>query len=114
MLFSEMMVGERPASVLASNVTSESENTVSLIVSSKTRYLFNLYDLENPIKLAFPSRYGSIMAYNWFGEGYILIMFSLGYFIIISTHIKEIWQELFQVKNHKESLTADERREVDF
>ena len=35
------------------------ENTVSLIVGGKTLYLFNLYDPENPIELAFQSRYKS-------------------------------------------------------
>ena len=77
--------------------SSGNENTVSLIVGGKTLYLFNLYDPENPIELAFQSRYGSIVAYNWFGDGYILIGFSHGYFVVISTHMKEIGQELFQV-----------------
>lgn len=40
-----------------------------------------------------------------YGDGYILIGFEAGYFIAISTHIKEVGQELFQVKNHKDSLT---------
>ena len=33
------------------------ENTVSAIVGGKTLYLFNLYDPDNPIELAFQSRY---------------------------------------------------------
>ena len=35
---------------------SGSENTVSLVVGGKTLFLFNLYDPENPIELAFQSR----------------------------------------------------------
>ncbi len=46
----------------------------------------------------FQSRYGSIQAYHWFGDGYILIGFSAGFFVVISTHMKEIGQELFQVQ----------------
>ncbi len=95
--FSEMKQDER---------TGAGENTVSLIVGGKTLYLFNLYDPENPIELAFQNKYGDIVAYNWYGDGYILIGFSKGYFVVISTHMKEIGQELFQVKNHKESLTG--------
>lgn len=62
-------------------------------------------DPENPIELAFQQHYGSIVTYKWFGDGYILLGFSGGYFIAISTHIKEVGQELFQVRNHKVSLT---------
>ncbi len=94
--FSEMKQDERTSG----------GNTVSLIVGRKTLYLFNLYDPENPIELAFQTKYGDIMAYNWFGDGYILIGFSKGFFVVISTHMKEIGQELFQVKNHKDSLSG--------
>lgn len=40
-----------------------------------------------------------------YGDGYILVGFEAGFFIAISTHIKEVGQELFQVKNHRDSLT---------
>lgn len=93
--FSEMKVDERIGG----------ENTVSMIVGKKTLYLFSLLDPENPIELAFQQHYGHIVAYKWYGDGYILIGFSSGYFISISTHIKEVGQELFQIKNHKHSLT---------
>ncbi|KAL2734556.1 WD repeat-containing protein 19-like [Vespula maculifrons] len=81
------------------------ENTVSLIVSKTTLFLYNILDPDNPIELAFQKRYGSIVTYKWYGDGYILVGFEAGYFIAISTHIKEVGQELFQIKNHKDSLT---------
>lgn len=34
-----------------------------------------------------------------------MVGFEAGFFIAISTHIKEVGQELFQVKNHRDSLT---------
>lgn len=67
--------------------------------------MYNLLNPENPIELAFQQRYGSIVSYKWYGDGYILIGFSAGYIIAISTHIKEVGEELFQVKNHKDNLT---------
>ncbi|KAK4886815.1 hypothetical protein RN001_003086 [Aquatica leii] len=93
--FSEMKLDERLGG----------ENTVSLIVAKRTLYLYNMVDPENPIELSFQQHYGLIVTYKWFGDGYILVGFSAGYFIAISTHIKEVGQELFQVKNHKNNLT---------
>ena len=91
--FSEMKQDDRAAG----NGAGGSENTVSLIVGGKTLYLFNLYDPENPVELAFQNKYGDIVAYHWYGDGYILLGFSKGFFVVISTHMKEIGQELFQV-----------------
>lgn len=73
-------------------------------MGKKTLYLYNLLDPDNPIELAFQPHYGAIVKYKWFGDGYILLGFSGGYFIAISTHIKEVGQELFQIRNHKNSL----------
>jgi WD repeat-containing protein 19 len=93
--FSEMKLDERMGG----------QNTVSVIVGKRTLYLYNLLDPDNPIELAFQTHYGSIVTYKWFGDGYILLGFTAGYFIAISTHIKEVGQELFQVRNHKNALT---------
>ncbi|XP_049780005.1 WD repeat-containing protein 19 isoform X1 [Schistocerca cancellata] len=92
--FSEMKMDERLGS----------ENTVSLLVGKRTLFLYNLHDPDNPVELAFQQRYGHVVTYKWFGDGYILLGFSAGYFVAISTHIKEVGQELFQVKNHRDNL----------
>lgn len=63
-------------------------------------------DAENPIELAFQPTYGNITTYRWFGDGYILIGFSGGYCIAISTHMKEIGQELFQIRNHRDKISC--------
>lgn len=95
--FSEMKTDER---------SSIGETTVSIIVGRKTLYLYNLNDPDNPIELAFQQRYGNIVAYKWFGDGYIMLGFSNGYFVVISTHMKEIGQELYQTRDHKDELTG--------
>ncbi|KAG7313919.1 hypothetical protein KOW79_022415 [Hemibagrus wyckioides] len=86
--------------------SSPGESTVSVAVGKATLFLFNLNDPDNPIELAFQERYGNIVSYRWYGDGYIMIGFSHGYFVVISTHIREIGQELFQAHNHKDSLSS--------
>ncbi|WAQ97925.1 WDR19-like protein [Mya arenaria] len=95
--FSEMKGDERSAM---------GENTVSVVVGRKTLFLYNMHDAENPIELAFQAKYGEIKSYKWYGDGYIMIGFSHGYFVVISTHLKEIGQELFQARNHKDHLSC--------
>lgn len=80
------------------------EATVSLIMNKRTLYLFNIDDPDNPIELAFQSKYGDIVNYQWHGDGYIMIGFSNGYLIVISTHAKEIGSEIFQLRAHKDYL----------
>ncbi|NXW63068.1 WDR19 protein, partial [Eurystomus gularis] len=97
MQFSVMKTDER---------ISTRESTVSVVVGKKTLFLFNLNDPDNPIDLKFQQPYGSIVTYKWYGDGYIMIGFSRGCFVVISTHIREIGQEIFQAHNHKDNLSS--------
>ncbi|KAF3852119.1 hypothetical protein F7725_005474 [Dissostichus mawsoni] len=97
MTFSVMKTDER---------SGQGENTVSLSVDKKILMLFNIHDPDNRIDLTFQRHYGNIVSYRWYGDGYILIGFSHGYFVVISTHIREIGHELCQAHNHKESLNS--------
>ncbi|KAK7929442.1 hypothetical protein WMY93_005837 [Mugilogobius chulae] len=82
------------------------ESTVSVSVDKKILVLFNINDPDDRIDLAFQRHYGHIVSYRWYGDGYILIGFSHGYFVVISTHIREIGQELYQAHNHKDCLNS--------
>ncbi|XP_023405566.2 WD repeat-containing protein 19 isoform X2 [Loxodonta africana] len=97
MQFSMMRTDDRTASA---------ESTISVVVGKKTLFLFNLNEPDNPIDLEFQQRYGNIVCYNWYGDGYIMIGFSCGIFVVISTHIREIGQEIFQARDHKDNLTS--------
>uniref|UniRef100_A0A3P8UWS2 WD repeat-containing protein 19 n=1 Tax=Cynoglossus semilaevis TaxID=244447 RepID=A0A3P8UWS2_CYNSE len=85
--------------------SSQGEGTVS-VSTDKILMLFNVNDPDNRIELTFQRHYGNIVSYRWYGDGYILIGFSHGFFVVISTHIREIGEELYQARNHKECLNA--------
>lgn len=80
------------------------ETTISVNMGGKTILLYNIADPDHPIELAFQQKYGRVVAYRWFGEGYLMIGFSDGYLVVISTHIKEIGEELFCGKYFRDSL----------
>jgi len=73
-------------------------------MGGKTILLYDLNERENALELAFQARYGSIVSYQWFGNGYIIAGFSSGYVVIISTHLNEIGQEQYCAKFHEHSL----------
>lgn len=73
-------------------------------MSGKTILLYDLNERENALELAFQPRYGNIVAYQWFGNGFIIAGFSSGYVVIISTHLNEIGQEQYCAKFHEYSL----------
>ncbi|XP_064484193.1 WD repeat-containing protein 19-like [Ornithodoros turicata] len=93
--FSSIKQDERPSA----------ENTVSLVLNKKNLLLLDIYDPENPYVLAFQETYGTIIEYRWYGDGYILLGFTNGYFVAISTNAKEMGQEMMQVRCHKQSLS---------
>ncbi|XP_039456737.1 WD repeat-containing protein 19-like [Oreochromis aureus] len=86
--------------------SAQGESTVSVSVDKKILMLFNINDPGNQIELAFERHYGNIVSYRWYGDGYILIGFSHGYFVVISTHIREIGYELYRAHNHKDCLNS--------
>ncbi|XP_053281437.1 WD repeat-containing protein 19-like [Pleuronectes platessa] len=86
--------------------SSPAESTVSVSVGKKILMLFNVNDPENGVELTFQRRYGNIVSYHWYGDGNILVGFSNGYTVNISTHIREIGKELYPAHNHKDSLNS--------
>ncbi|BET02082.1 WD repeat domain 19 [Nesidiocoris tenuis] len=97
-------VNAEPSALQFAQVSNDSrstpDTTLSLIVGKKILFIYNLQDPDEPIKLAFEPMYGNIVAYEWSADGYVLVGFSAGYLVCISTNPRELGRELFQVKNH--------------
>eukprot|EP01064_Diplonema_japonicum_P002002 TRINITY_DN11304_c0_g1_i1.p1 TRINITY_DN11304_c0_g1~~TRINITY_DN11304_c0_g1_i1.p1 ORF type:complete len:1431 (+),score=452.89 TRINITY_DN11304_c0_g1_i1:1321-5613(+) len=87
------------------NPNDDEETTISVNMGGKTLLLYDTTEAsESPYELAFLPKYGTIMSYRWFGDGYILVGFSSGQVIVISTHLKEIGQEVSYVVPHSDQL----------
>eukprot|EP00931_Biecheleriopsis_adriatica_P005604 TRINITY_DN107098_c0_g1_i1.p1 TRINITY_DN107098_c0_g1~~TRINITY_DN107098_c0_g1_i1.p1 ORF type:complete len:1382 (+),score=320.21 TRINITY_DN107098_c0_g1_i1:79-4224(+) len=83
---------------------SSREKIVSIVLGEVTLLLCNLKDPQKPTELAFQPKYGTIKAYTWFGDGYLVVGFSQGFIVIISSQMREISEELSSVKYHRNSL----------
>ncbi|KAJ8599437.1 hypothetical protein CTAYLR_008001 [Chrysophaeum taylorii] len=80
------------------------ESHLSINMGGQSLLLYDLNDPDNPLELAFQQRYGSIVTHKWFGDGFMMLGFSEGFFVVISTHISEIGEELFSGRFHQRAL----------
>ena len=78
--------------------------TLSVILGQQALLLINTKDLDNPVELAFQSKYGYIRKYTWYADSYLIVGFSSGYVIMVSNDMREISEELFNVKFHSNTL----------
>lgn len=77
--------------------------TISANIGGGQLWLYD-YKKREEIVLAFNVKYGSILQYRWFDDGYIMLGFKSGYVCIVSTHQDEIGAEISAAKMHSESL----------
>jgi WD repeat-containing protein 19 len=82
------------------------ETHLSINMGGRSLLLYDLKDPDNPLELAFQAKYGSIVAHAWFGDGLMLLGFSDGYVVVISTVMEEIGEEQFCGHFHKKRLDA--------
>lgn len=102
--FDQVKIKASPQSVTFGGKSEDKDAILSVNMGGKTILLYDLNERENALELAFQSRYGNIVSYQWFGNGYIIAGFSSGYVVIISTHLNEIGQEQYCAKFHEHSL----------
>lgn len=75
------------------------ENTWTVNVGRRTIYLIQMTrEGEKPVELSFMDAYGPIQKHQWFGDGYIVLGFGNGNVVIVSTHSREISEEVHSGK----------------
>lgn len=71
-------------------VENEKQKSFCGIISQRNILLFNVMSTNQPFQLIFEAKYGRIVDYKLFGDGYLVIAFSNGYLSHVSTHQKEM------------------------
>lgn len=71
------------------------QTTICGVLNQKTLLIHDISrETMAPLELMFESKYGRIIDYQFFGDGYIVIGFSEGYYCHVSTHEKEMKDEI--------------------
>ena len=90
------------------------DDTVSANLGGKSLLLLNILDeREDPMELTFastsvngPCRYGDLLHYEWYNDNMLIIGFSGGWVIVVSTEPSEIGEEKYAVQIHSQKLTT--------
>lgn len=106
----QIKVKSRPTNIKFGSNDEDRDNMVSVSMDRKTIMLYNLDDAENALELAFEAKYGHVVAFHWLRDpnsgrnGYLMVGFSAGYLVVISTHVSEIGSEQFCARFFKDYL----------
>jgi len=74
-------------------------------LNKKSIFFLDIDNPETSTNVTFGEKYGMIVDYQWFGEGYILIGWSSGHLMVISARAKEIGQEIAVSKAYSDGLS---------
>lgn len=66
------------------------QRTVIAVLNMKSILMFEIGGQFQPLELILEAKYGDIVNYSLFGDGYIVVGFSKGWVAHISTHMKEL------------------------
>ncbi|KAJ1416172.1 hypothetical protein B484DRAFT_302829, partial [Ochromonadaceae sp. CCMP2298] len=83
------------------------DNVVSTNLDGKSLLLYNIMDdHEDPMEAGKGCKYGDVIAHHWFEEGLLLVAFSGGYLLSVSTNPHDLGEEKFARKFHSSSLAT--------
>ena len=69
----------------------QKQTTICTVLNHKTILIHDISkDSNAQTELMFEDKYGKIVDYQFFGDGYLIVGFSEGYYCHVSTHSKEM------------------------
>ena len=89
---------------MKSETKSHDDDTISCLLDNQIIFLWR-FTTDEQSELSFQAKYGKIVNYEWYGDGYITIGFDSGRLIGVSTHMAEIGTEIFNIEDHPDLLT---------
>ena len=85
-----------------------SDKKVMLAVAgSKVLYVIDMSDFSSsktPFELSFQDFYGEVKAFEWFGDRQLLVAFSKGYIVVLSSHSSEVSEEFHSKRYFRDRL----------
>lgn len=99
---------EEPKMIKWAKLTNDNNpdnTTISTVLAGRIILIYDTVKKNNPVELSLKDEYGSIITYEWFGNGYIAIAFSKGNVCIVSTHSKEIQSEIASFHSFKTGVS---------
>ncbi|CAI2349778.1 unnamed protein product [Caenorhabditis sp. 36 PRJEB53466] len=79
---------------------------LSAVLGKKHLLLCTIDGMNDPANLQFQEKYGNILSYAWYNDGYILVGFDKGYIISVSGHKLEMGSEINSFMEFRTSLAA--------
>ncbi|EGR31945.1 WD repeat protein [Ichthyophthirius multifiliis] len=83
-----------------------SNKTITASLNYKSLLMFDVSSNKTPLELVFEAKYGKMVDYQLFGDGYIVVAFTEGYVSHISTHNQELRDEIQSKRIFQSSLDA--------
>ncbi|KAJ3337755.1 WD repeat-containing protein 19 [Gonapodya sp. JEL0774] len=89
-----------------SGIKSVVSTALSMVVSKRNLFIQEIGNAKSPVELAFQQKYGDIVQYEWFGAGNILLGFSNGWVVSVTTDPSRVGTELHSSRDHRDYLAA--------
>ena len=64
--------------------SAQADETVSINLARRSILMYRLSQPDSPIELKCQPKYGSIVSYRWYGDGFVLVGFSEGFVVAVS------------------------------
>jgi hypothetical protein len=70
------------------------DETICINLARRTILMYRLSQPDSPVELKFQAKYGNIVSFRWFADGFLLVAFSEGFVVAVNTSVDQLGEEL--------------------